>query len=62
MKITHLPGKKPVIDYRIGANGGTVAEGASVPYGTLTEQFNSQLGAHGPAATPCPRSAPSASR
>ncbi len=33
MKITHLPGQKPVIDYRIGASGGTLAEGAAIPYG-----------------------------
>jgi hypothetical protein len=43
VKIKHLPGMKPVIDYRIAANGGTLAEGANVPYGDLTKQFNDQI-------------------
>jgi hypothetical protein len=43
VKIKHLPGAKPTIDYRIAANGGTLAEGANIPYGDLTKQFNDQI-------------------
>ena len=38
--IKHLPGQKPVIDYRIGVNGATVAGGSNIPYGDLTKSFN----------------------
>jgi hypothetical protein len=43
VRITHRPGQTPVIDYRIAAGGGTLAEGANVAYGDLTRQFNDQV-------------------
>ncbi len=43
MQVKHLPGQKPTVTYRIGISGGTLAEGADIPYGDLTKQFNEQV-------------------
>jgi hypothetical protein len=41
--IKHLPGQKPVVSYRIGLNGGTLASAADVPYGEVTKTFNESV-------------------
>ncbi len=42
VRVTHRAGKTPVLDYRIAANGGTLAAGSGVPVQDLTRQFNEQ--------------------
>jgi hypothetical protein len=38
--IKHQAGQKPVIDFRIGLTGTTMASGSNIPYGSLTKAFN----------------------